>query len=82
MSLTDKLAAIREGAVKRVPAEQREIMARATQALKASGILERTIKVGDTLPPFALANQNNQTVRSSDLLTSGALVLTVFRGSW
>ena len=82
MSLEEKLAAIREGAVKRVPAEQREIMANATTALKASGILEKTIKVGDRLPPFSLKNQNDDTVSSGDLLAAGPLVLTVFRGSW
>ena len=82
MSLEEKLAAIREGAVKRVPAEQREIMANATKALKASGILDQTIKVGDRLPPFSLKNQNDETVNSGDLLASGPLVFTVFRGSW
>lgn len=82
MSLAEKLAAIREGAVKRVPAEQRETMGRATQELKASGILDGVIKVGDTLPPFSLENQNKQTVHSGDLLAGGPLVLTVFRGSW
>lgn len=82
MSLEEKLAAIREGAKKRVPEEQREIMANATKALKASGILDTTIKVGDRLPPFSLKNQNDETVSSSDLLAAGPLVLTVFRGSW
>ena len=82
MSLEQKLAAIRDGARKRVPEEQRAVMANATEALRASGILERTIKVGDTLPAFALANQTGHTVRSSDLLANDALVMTVFRGSW
>ncbi len=50
--------------------------------LRASGILERVLKVGDTLPPFALANADGVTVQSSQLLGMGAVVLTVFRGHW
>ena len=57
-------------------------MHRATADLRASGILDRVIKVGDPLPPFALKNAFGQQVRSADLLATGPLVLTVFRGSW
>jgi peroxiredoxin len=39
-------------------------------------------KVGDPLPPFALKNVAGAEVGSSDLLAMGAVVLTVFRGSW
>lgn len=51
-------------------------------ALRASGVLDRVIKVGDRLPPFALKNAFGEEVRSSELLANGPLVLTVFRGSW
>ncbi len=58
------------------------IMHRATDDLRASGILDGVIKVGDPLPLFALKNAFGQEVRSSELLAKGPLVLTVFRGSW
>ena len=57
-------------------------MHRATDDLRSSGILEGVIKVGDRLPAFALKNAFEEEVRSSELLASGPLVLTVFRGTW
>ncbi len=82
MALEDTLRAIREASAKRLSAERAAIMHRATEALRRSGIMDRLIKVGDALPPFALPNAARQEVRSSDLLTAGPLVLTFFRGSW
>jgi len=57
-------------------------MHHATDDLRSSGILEGVIKVGDRLPAFALKNAFGEEVRSSELLASGPLVLTVFRGTW
>lgn len=44
--------------------------------------MDKTIKVGDTLPAFSLQNANGEMVNSADLLSKGAVVLTVFRGHW
>jgi hypothetical protein len=82
MALEDTLRGIREASAKRVPPDKAEIMHRATEDLRASGIMERVIKVGDKLPPFALPNAYGQDVRSADLLAKGPLVLTFFRGAW
>ncbi len=82
MSLEQHLAAIREGAVDRIPADSLAIMHRATDELQQSGLAERALGVGDQLPDFSLLNQAGTEVRSSDLLTSGPLVLTFFRGIW
>ena len=57
-------------------------MGRATNELRESGIMDRTIKVGDKLPSFTLKNANGEDVSSADLLAKGTLVLTVFRGHW
>ena len=81
-TLEEKLAAIREGAKKRVPEDRRAVMARATEDLRGSGILDTAIKAGASLPPFALRNSRGAMVQSADLLAKGAVVLTVFRGSW
>jgi len=78
----ERLEVIRQGADKRIPPDKRAIMHRATADLRASGIMERVIKVGDLLPEFALQNAFGREVRSADLLAKGSLVLTVFRGSW
>jgi len=82
MTLDEKLATIREAASKRHPPERQAVLHRANEDLRASGILDRVIKVGDPLPAFALQNAYGREVRSSDLLARGPLVLTVFRGSW
>ena len=82
MSLEEQLAKIREAGAKRVPEEKRAVMARATQELRESGIMDGVIKVGDTLPPFALPNANGVEVTSDSLLSQGSVVLTVFRGHW
>ena len=82
MSLEEKLAAIRAGGARRIPEDKRALMARATQEVRDSGILDRVIKAGDELPGFALANAHGTMVHSTELLSAGPLVLTVFRGSW
>ncbi|MGR8921479.1 MAG: hypothetical protein ACU85V_17825 [Gammaproteobacteria bacterium] len=82
MSLKAKLNEIKAGAVERIPAEILSKMLAATNDLRDSGIMEGVIKVGATLPPFTLNNQDGQPIRSADLLKQGAVVLTVFRGHW
>jgi hypothetical protein len=82
MSLEDTLRGIREASAKRIPPERAAIMHRATEDLRASGIMDRLIKPGDPLPAFALPNAHGRQVCSADLLTKGPLVLTFFRGAW
>jgi hypothetical protein len=82
MTLAERLDTIRQGADKRISADKRAIMHRATDDLRASGIMDGVIKVGDPLPRFALKNAFGQEIRSSELLANGPLVLTVFRGTW
>ncbi len=82
MSLEQQLAAIREGATTRIPADSLAIMHRETDRLQQSGLAERALGVGDHLPDFSLLAQAGNEVRSSDLLNRGPLVLTFFRGVW
>jgi hypothetical protein len=64
------------------PHEVIEPMHRATEELKASGIEEHALKVGDRAPSFALFNQDHVEVNSNDLLREGPLVVSFFRGHW
>jgi hypothetical protein len=82
MALEDTLRGMREASAKRIPPDKAATMHRAVEELRASGIVDRLIKVGDRLPAFALPNADRQVVRSADLLAGGPLVLTFFRGSW
>ena len=82
MALEDTLRSIREASAKRIPADRTAVMHHATEELRAAGIMDRVIKVGDRLPSFALPNAYGHEVRSSDLLARGPLVLNFFRGAW
>lgn len=81
-SLATRLQEIADGAKKRIPEDKRVIMSRATQDLRESGILDGVIKPGDPLPPLALPSAAGDVVETGTLLSSGPVVVTVFRGSW
>ena len=82
MSLEQKLAAVRQAAAKRIPADRLAIMHRATQDLRRSGILDRVIKPGTQAPDFTLHDQDDKAVALSALLASGPVLMSVFRGFW
>lgn len=64
------------------PREAIETMHRATAELKATGIENRALKVGDRPPEFSLFNQDHVQVNSAELLQQGPLVVSFFRGHW
>ena len=64
------------------PHEAIETMHRATDELKASGIEDRALRVGDRAPSFTLFNQGHIEIASADLLSRGPLVVSFFRGHW
>ena len=82
MPLKDKLDETRAGSAKRRTAEQRAVMQRATEDLRASGILDSVLKSGQTMPAFAGTSHDGRHIASSPLLQQGPLVLSFFRGHW
>lgn len=84
MSLKEKLDAFRADVEsgKRIPKSVVEALHKSTNELIASGQADRTKRVGDKAPGFALENADGQIVRLPDLLTQGPLVLTFYRGVW
>src|SRR5215469_657637 len=64
------------------PREAIDKMHRATAALKATGIENRALKVGDRAPSFTLFNQDHEEVASTELLSRGPLVVSFSRGHW
>jgi hypothetical protein len=82
MSLREKLDEIRAGGMARIPADKLAVMQQATVDLRASGIMDKVIKIGSPLPAFTLTNMRGVSVTSGDLLSRGAVVLSVFRGHW
>ena len=82
MKLQEKLDAIKKGFQEQAPRQVLDIMHRAVEDLKNSGILDQTVKVGDQAPDFNLNNSKGQPVTLKKLLASGPLVLGFYRGRW
>ena len=82
MKLQEKMDAYKKGMQEKAPKEALEIMHRATEAVKNSGMLEKTVKVGDQAPAFNLENTSGDMVNMSVSLSKGPLVLAFYRGKW
>jgi len=82
MNLQEKLNALRANFEKQAPIETLEIMHKATDDLRKSGILERVLQVGDTMPEFELENAEGNLIRSKDILANKLMVLSFYRGKW
>lgn len=82
MSLQDKLDEYKANFEKKAPPEILNVMQRATTDLRKSEILDRVLKVGDTMPPFELENNEGERIRSNDIRANRLLVPTFYRGKW
>jgi len=82
MTLQERMNARKEAFERTLPAERRNIMHRATEDLRSSGILDRVIKVGSPIPEFVLPNTRGDNISSAELHSRGPLVLTFYRGVW
>ena len=67
---------------KRVPEEVINNINNAVHEVADSGILDRAKKLGDRAPDFELPNAVGETVKLSDLLARGPVILTWYRGNW
>jgi peroxiredoxin len=82
-TLTAQLAEYKAGFVQRVAPERVTMMEAATADLKATGIEQRALHVGDTAPTrLALPDALGRPVRLADLWQRGPLVLLFYRGGW
>lgn len=82
MKLEERLEEYKKSFQKQAPAAAQEIMHRATEDLKNSGILSRTVKVGDVAPDFTLKDAQGRDVALGELLDSGPVVIGFYRGRW
>ena len=64
------------------PREAIGTMHRATAELQATGIENRSLRIGDRAPEFSLFNQDRVQVNSAELLRQGPVVVSFFRGHW
>ena len=82
MKLQEEMDAYKKGMHEQAPKEALEIMHRATEAIKNSSMLEKTVKVGDKAPAFSLENTSGDVISLANLLSKGPLVLAFYRGKW
>lgn len=82
MSLQDRLNELRAKFESIAPKDALEIMHRATEELRESGIMDRMLKVGETAPEFELNNAYGKLISLKRLLREGPLVLSFNRGKW
>jgi hypothetical protein len=82
MSLQQRLDRIKAGFEAQAPKEALEVMHRATEDLRASGIAERALAEGQMAPDFRLEGTTGTTVSLAEARIRGPVVLTFFRGHW
>ncbi len=82
MTLREQLANFRARFEAKTPPEVLEKVHRATEELRASGVLDRVLKRGDRAPEFNLPDVTGRMVSSAALVRTGPLVVSFFRGKW
>ena len=82
MTLQERLDAMREASKARIPGEAQVVMQRSLDELRASGIMERVVRVGHKASDFTLPNADGQPVHLADLVARGPVVLSFYRGRW
>lgn len=66
----------------RAPEQKKHIYNEGIQAVVDAGIYDQAKQVGDQAPGFALINATGNSVKLSDYLAQGPVVLTWYRGGW
>lgn len=82
MGLNERIREFQKGMLAQVPPEALKVFASTTASLVKSGLAEKALKKGDTIPSFSLPNAKGDTVSSLDLLKKGPLVIDFYRGAW
>lgn len=82
MRLQNEIKDFQDKALANIPPATTDIMAKATEELTESGIVNRALAKDGMMPPFSLPNVHGQIVSSEDLLARGPLVVNFYRGSW
>lgn len=81
-TLGSQTSAFKANAHKQLPPAVANTLQDWNAALTSSGIVGQSLQVGQAAPKFALPNAHGQTVALTDLLASGPVVVTFYRGAW
>jgi peroxiredoxin len=80
--LAEQLAQFKASFKQRVAPERVSMMEAATAVLRASGIEQRALQVGDAVPAITLPDALGQPVLLAALWQRGPLVIIFYRGGW
>lgn len=80
--LKEKLDALKAASADQIPPETMAVMLQARGKLTKSGILDRAIRVGDTMPDFSLADAQGRQFGLAELRRMGPVLITIYRGVW
>jgi len=82
MTLAEELAARTAKSKETFDAKRSAVYKAAREALAETDILETALGVDDNAPMFALPNAFGDTVSLADLLESGPVIVSFYRGAW
>lgn len=77
-----ELEEFRAKSSKTAPPERIRIYEQGIDEVRKSGVMEKALKVGDRAPDFELPDASGKTVKLSELLARGPVVVTWYRGGW
>ena len=82
MSLAREIENFQNEVIPQMKSSVIKIMGKGIQGLIADNIGECSLQVGHVIPSFSLPDVNGNTVSSDELLKSGPLVISFYRGGW
>ena len=81
-SFIDKLAQLRSTSCQELPTPELAVLTRTTARLRRSGISEKCLQAGESVPDFNFIDLENNHSTLHGLLARGPVVLNFFRGFW
>lgn len=82
MTLTQDLAEFAAKVQAQLSEDAKAAMAKAESEIAQLGIEDRSLSVGDVIPPVILPNAVGETVAVQELLKQGPVVIAFYRGGW
>ena len=82
MNLTEDLVNLSVQMESKMPEDVKILMEQAAIELIESGISDRALQAGDTIPNFVLPNATGKSVDIQDILSSGLVIISFYRGGW
>jgi peroxiredoxin len=81
-SLSHQLQQVTDHVRSVAPAEVIALMEAGNAEVAATGLVDRSLKIGDVLPDFSLPNATKAVVGSADLRRQGLVLISFYRGAW